>query len=659
MDRIVEQAAKWGVETSHYDGLGRHWQVEPAVLARILDAIGAADGDPPRQPDLSAEPSAAACAFQGAGALPQRSWGIAVQLYGVRSRRNWGHGDFTDLANLIDIASALGAAGIGLNPLHALFDDRPDEASPYFPSSRLFLNPLYIDVEAIPEFPQASMAEFHSAIAAMRERELIDYAGVAGAKSKALRLAFDVFRERATAVRRRAFDDFQRKHGALLEAFAVFEVLRGRFGKPWSEWPDEFQKPDQQLFHKLRSTDAEQLDYVAFVQWIADQQLAAGRDKSQSAGMPIGLYLDLAVGVRSDGFDAWSNQHFVLPSLEIGAPPDQLNTQGQAWGLAGTNPAALIESGCEPFRQVMRASMQYAGAIRIDHILGLKRFYLIPRGFRPDQGAYVRFPFEALLAAAAEESIANRCIVIGEDLGTVPPGFQDTLARYGIWSFQVMLFQRAADGGFIAPDLYRANALVTFATHDLPTFSGWVSGHDLTVKRGLDLDPGESDSDRVAAKEALGRAMAWRGLPTVDFLSVTRLLADTPSRLLMVSLEDALGDVEQVNLPGTVDEHPNWRRRLSVPLEDLLEFERAPSGRKHHGDKRPKERISATLAGSTSAVGRIAPWRRHQRHMVVSFRLGNPETDRNHVQKRLRGQRDADRLEILADVKLKLIGTDP
>jgi 4-alpha-glucanotransferase len=213
--------------------------------------------------------------------------------------------------------------------------------------------------------------------------------------------------------------------------------------------------------------------------------------------------------------------------------------------------------------------MQYAGAIRIDHILGLKRFYLIPRGLRADQGAYVRFPFESLLAAIAQESVANQCIVIGEDLGTVPPGFQDTLARFGIWSFQVMLFQRAADGGFIAPDLYRENALVTFATHDLPTFAGWTSGHDLAVKRSLGLDPGESDGDRANAKDALARSMAWRGLQTVDWLSVTRFLADTPSRLLMVNLEDALGEMNQVNVPGTVHEHPNWRRRLPAMLEDL------------------------------------------------------------------------------------------
>jgi 4-alpha-glucanotransferase len=568
LDPILEQAARWGVEAAHYDGLGRHWQVDPSVLARILEAIGA-HGKEPRHPDAAGEHVTPA--FQGAHTLPQRSWGIAVQLYGIRSHRNWGHGDFTDLANLIDIASALGASAIGLNPLHALFDERAKEASPYFPSSRLFLNPLYIDIEAVPEWPRAALADFESSVAALQQRELVDYAGVAQCKAKALRLAFDAFRKLATQARRRQFDEFKRARGSLLQSFTAFEVLRRRFGKPWWEWPVELRKPDQSSLRAALSTDADDLDYYAFVQWVADQQLSACRTKAQDAGLPIGLYLDVAVGVRADGFDAWSNQDFILPSLEIGAPPDQLNTEGQRWGLAGVNPLSLIESDCAPFRQVLRASMQYAGAIRIDHILGLKRFYLIPRGVRADQGAYVRFPFEALLAAAAEESNASRCIVIGEDLGTVPPGFQDTLARYGIWSFQVMLFQRAADGGFIAQDHYRENALVTFATHDLPTFAGWLSGHDLAVKRGLGLDPGETDHNRAAAKEALGRAMAWRGLPDVDCLSVTRFVADTPSRLLMVSLEDALGVVDQVNVPGTVDEHPNWRRRLAVPLEELLQ----------------------------------------------------------------------------------------
>ena len=567
MDPILEQAAKWGVEAAHYDGLGRYTQVEPSVLARILEAIGA-QGKEPRHPEAGA--AQVTPAFQGNAALPQRSWGIAVQLYSIRSHRNWGHGDFTDLAKVIDIASELGASAIGLNPLHALFEDRAEEASPYFPSSRLFLNPLYIDVEAIPEFPRAALADFESSVAALRQSDLVDYAGVARCKAKALRLAFDAFHKLTTETRQRQFDDFKRTRAPLLQSFTAFELLRRRFGKPWWEWPVEMRKPDHSALQDMLAENADERDYCAFVQWIADQQLSACRTKAENAGLPIGLYLDVAVGVRADGFDAWSNQDFILPSLEIGAPPDQLNTEGQRWGLAGINPLSLIDSDCAPFRQVLRASMQYAGAIRIDHILGLKRFYLIPRGVRADQGAYVRFPFEGLLAAAAEESNAARCIVIGEDLGTVPPGFQDTLARYGIWSFQVMLFQRAADGGFVAQEHYRENALVTFATHDLPTFAGWLSSHDLVVKRGLGLDPGETDHDRAAAKEALGRTMAWRELSNIDCLSVTRFLGDTPSRLLMVSLEDALDVVDQVNVPGTIDEHPNWRRRLAVPLEDLL-----------------------------------------------------------------------------------------
>jgi 4-alpha-glucanotransferase len=218
---------------------------------------------------------------------------------------------------------------------------------------------------------------------------------------------------------------------------------------------------------------------------------------------------------------------------------------------------------------VLRALMRYAGAIRLDHILGLKRLYFIPQGRTAEQGAYVRFPFEAQLAAAAAESAASECIVIGEDLGNVPPGFRETLAAWGIWSYQVMMFERAADGGFIAPEHYRENALVTFGTHDLATFAGWSSGYDLAAKKSLGLDPGETESERGSTKEALQHAMAWRGLPDIDFLSIMKFLSDTPCRLLMVNLEDALGVKDQVNLPGTTTQHPNWLGRLPVDLENL------------------------------------------------------------------------------------------
>jgi len=565
MDGVFERAAQWGVETQHYDGLGRHWTVDPAVLARVLEAIGANDGTPGPQapPAVNHHP-----AYQGNDSLGRRSWAIAVQLYGIRSRHNWGHGDFSDLADLIEMAGALGASAIGLNPLHALFDDRPNEASPYYPNSRHFLNPLYIDVESIPEFPQAARQQFESEIEALRKQELVDYANVARIKMAALTLAHENFRKDGTDERRQQFAAFRQERGGRLEAYAAFEVLRRRFEQPWWQWPLEWRKPIPEGLAALRASHADQLAFVEFLQWIAHQQLAACRDLAQHAGLQIGLYLDLAVGVRPDGFDAWSDQDFYLPSIEIGAPPDALNTQGQRWGLAGVNPAALIATDCAPFRELLRASMQYAGAIRLDHVLGLKRLYLVPNGVPADQGAYVRLPFESLLAAAADESAQSKCIVIGEDLGTVPPGFRETLAAWGLWSYHVMLFERAADGGFISPDLYRENALVTFATHDLPTFPGWTSGHDLGVKRALGIDPGETDADRATALDALHRAMAWRGLPSVDYPSVTRFLAATPSRMLVVTMEDVLGLTEQVNVPGTVDEHPNWRRRLPVDLDE-------------------------------------------------------------------------------------------
>jgi 4-alpha-glucanotransferase len=507
-------------------------------------------------------------AFQGDDNSPRRLWALAVQLYGVRSHRNWGHGDFTDLACLMDLAGDLGAAGVALNPLHAVFDV-PAEASPYSPNSRLFLNARYIDVEAIPEFPGLRAAGMAEEIAALRQGEMINYGGVVAAKTRALRLAYDAFCQQSNPTRQREFESFRQQRGLALARFACFEHLRSRFPAPWWEWPSEWQRPHEETLRMLRRTDEESIAFHEYVQWIADQQLSRCRDQAAKRGMPIGLYLDLAVGVRPDGFDAWNEQDTLTRTVEIGAPPDILNTGGQKWGLAGVNPIALERRAFEPFRDVLRASMRYAGAIRLDHVLGLQRLYLVPAGMKADKGVYVRLPFHALLAVIAQESVENRCIVIGEDLGTVPENFRETLADWGIWSYQVMLFERAWDGSFHPPENYRENALVTFATHDIATFAGWAQGHDLAVKRKLAIDPGETEEERLAAQSCLRNALATRGMQTLDFSSVVNYLAATPSRLLVVSMEDALGMVEQVNLPGTVDEHPNWRRRLPLSLEDL------------------------------------------------------------------------------------------
>jgi 4-alpha-glucanotransferase len=508
-------------------------------------------------------------AHQGGQAAPRRMWAIAVQLYGVRSLRNWGCGDFTDLAALVDLAADVGAAGIGLNPLHALFDDRASEASPYAPNSRLFLNPLYIDVDAVPEFPGLQAAGLKEEVERLRRQDIVDYDGVANAKMRALNLAYEAFLRQGSIERRQAFDHFREAGGSTLVRFGCFEWLRRKFGHPWWEWPHTWRRAEDEKLAALRQAESRSIGLFEFLQWLAHDQLDRCRAKSRERGLLLGLYLDIAVGVRSDGFDAWCDQDAVLSGMAVGAPPDALNTAGQNWGLAGFNPAGLEERQFEPFRRMLKASMCYAGAIRLDHVLGLKRLYLIPHGVRPSQGTYVHFPFEAMLAVAALSSQEYRCIVVGEDLGTIPENFRETLGDWGIWTYQVMLFERSSTGAFLPPRGYRENALVSFGTHDVATFAGWRDHHDLAVKRALGMDPGETDEQRHWALDALRHALQQHGLETADFAAVARYLADTPSRLLVISMEDVLGVRDQVNLPGTTHEHPNWRRRLPVALEDL------------------------------------------------------------------------------------------
>ena len=499
-----------------------------------------------------------------------RCWLLAVQLYGVRSARNWGIGDFTDLAGLIELAGLLGADGVGLNPLHAIFDDRPADCSPYSPNSRLFLNALYIDVEKLPEFQRGVFATSSKAIARLRASDTVDYIGVAELKWRALRLAFEAFKAGANNARRQDFEKFRAERAPLLSRFACFEVLRHKFNKPWWEWPEEWRKPDDVKFARLRAgTDAAEIEFVEFVQWTADRQLQSCRDLAARRGMKVRLYLDVAVGVQADGFDAWNEQVAISRHLAVGAPPDSLNTSGQNWGLAGFNAAGLEIKSFEPYRDMLRASMRYAGAIRLDHVLGLKRLYLVPHGFAADNGVYVQMPFEALLAATALESVAHRCVVIGEDLGTVPEGFREQIADWGIWSYQVMMFERDDQGKFCDIDHYAPNALVTFNTHDLSTYAGWRSFSDLALKRSLGIDPGESDDARWHALALLTDVLRHHGIDRHDLNAVVGFLARTRSRLLAISLEDLLGVIDQPNIPGTVNEHPNWRQRLPLAIDEI------------------------------------------------------------------------------------------
>jgi 4-alpha-glucanotransferase len=632
---LVAKAAELGIEVGFFDGQGRKHDIDPVALANLIDAIPkAATGGLLNQPVIvrAGEPAAAelspgavlpvqwkilagetivaegvseqrlvrwpgdlpsgihqlqltelssshreqvpfivapAKAFQGHF---ERSWILAVQLYGIRSARNWGIGDFSDLIQLIELTASWGGDGVGLNPLHALFPERPADCSPYSPNSRLFLNPLYIDIDNIPEFFDGSSASDPGALARARHSPLVDYVTVAELKWRALRVAFDRFRSTPDAARRVAFDAFRVERGTLLSRFACFEVLRCQFKAPWWQWPEQWQQPDDVSCGKLRAGDsASEIEFVEFVQWVADTQLSECRARAIQLGMKIGLYLDVAVGVQADGFDAWNEQVAISRTLSVGAPPDQLNTAGQNWGLAGFNAAGLEARSFAPFREMLRASMRHAGAVRLDHILGFKRLYLVPHGYSARDGAYVQMPFQSLLAVTALESVAQDCVVIGEDLGTVPERFREEIAEWGIWSYRVMMFERDHHGNFCAGNHYAENALVTFNTHDLATFAGWRSAGDLNLKRSLGLDPGESDDARHYAWHMLADVLRHNAIERDDFFGVLAFLARTGSRLLAISLEDLLGVADQPNIPGTVNEHPNWRRRLDVDVARLAE----------------------------------------------------------------------------------------
>jgi 4-alpha-glucanotransferase len=567
MDDLHKKARLWGIAADYYDGLGKRHIAGGETLAQLIDAIAEDCANPPAfNPAANA---AERCAFQGDG---RRLWGMTVQLYALRSRRNWGHGDFTDLKNLIVLAAAHGASAIGLNPLHALFADRAEDASPYAPNSRLFLNPLYIDVEAIAEFPGIEAAGLADEIAALRAGDMIDYPRVARAKLAALRIAHERFRVAASAERRADFSLYRDQHNETLLRFSCFEELRRRYAPdPWPQWPQEWRRPDRARLLAFHNEHAVACEFHEFVQWIAERQLAACQETARLNGMPIGLYTDLAVGIDRHGADAWIQQHVVLETVSIGAPPDEFNPGGQDWGLAPFNPQALPAHDFFAMRRLMDVIMRHAGAVRLDHVFGLQRLFLFPLGTPASQGTYVRFPFEPLLRVITEESNRFRSIVIGEDLGTVPDNFRETTSRYGLWGCRVMLFEREEDGRFRPPADYPAEALASFNTHDMASFRGWVEGYDLRLKHAIGVDPGESEAARAQSQAMLRETLAqWApDYAPDDIAAVAAFLGATPSRLAVIALDDVLGVQDQINMPGTTDQHPNWRRRLPVAIEDI------------------------------------------------------------------------------------------
>jgi len=539
-----------------------------------------------------------------------RLWGYATQLYALRRQGNWGVGDFTDLAELTAGAAGDGAAAVGVNPLHALFTSRPERFSPYSPSSRLFLNTAYIDVEAVPDFGESAEAQalfaaptFQETLAAARGTDLVDYAAIGPLKLAVLEACWTSFKARhlgrQESPRAASFWAFHKDGGRKAERFVAFEalqesILRGNPDKSyWRHWPEPYQNPDSPAVAAFVLTNRDRVEFHWYLQWLADDQLKQAHAAGLKAGMAIGIYRDLAVGIAGDGAEAWANQHLLCLGVSVGAPPDPLNLAGQDWGLVPFNPLALREAAYLPFLDVLEANMTHAGAMRLDHAMCLQRLYWVPSGVKADQGAYVRYPVDDLFGLVALASQRKKCVIIGEDLGVVPDGFRQRLDESGILGYRLAVFEKDHDR-MKAPAVFPAQALVGFGTHDLPSLAGWWNGIDIAERTRLDLYPDPAMGPREVEERAEDRARLVRGLsedgllaedfPTTPDLKPAQMdalaaaiydeLARTPSMLLMVQFEDVLGLSIQMNLPGTTDQHPNWRLRYPFALSKMLADDR-------------------------------------------------------------------------------------
>ncbi len=575
-----------GIEREWWNVAGERTVVAPDTQSALLNAMGLpclterqareslgylaelTDHMPPFAP-------ASACylpeAFQtpaNPGGRPMdgegRLFGLSAQLYALRRHDDWGIGDFTTLARLAEMADRIGAAAVSLNPQHALFPGQRDRASPYYPSDRRFLDPIYLDVARLGGKAAERFAE--------RSGDSIDYPGVWRAKSRLLEASFVHEQDNPH------FRAYVVAASSALERFATFSAIaETRPDEPWMKWPEALRDP------KTARADPSRVLYQLYLQWLCEVQLSEAA--AAAAPLAIGLIRDLAVGAAPDGAEVWANIDLMAKGVSIGAPPDPLGPQGQVWGLPPMTPFRLAAAGFGPIRELFRSNMRHAGGLRIDHALGLKRQFWVPDGADASAGAYVRFPFEALLSELAQASNEARCLVIGEDLGTVPAGFREALDGAGALSYRVVPFERD-DERFRSPSTYPRLALACVSTHDLPPLAGWWDGIDIEEQALLGIlnEDGAvaARSDRVRAKSALLAAISESGCSALNLSSdqaftpelagaIHAFMASTPCALAMIQVEDLAGERSPVNLPGTDMERPNWRRRIGVAVEALTD----------------------------------------------------------------------------------------
>ena len=529
----------------------------------------------------------------------RRTWGLATQLYSVRSNRSWGVGDLTDLADLAVWAGGRHGAGFVLvNPLHAAAPTAPMEPSPYLPTSRRFVNPIYLRVEAIPEFAyvrhRRQLRRMQAEVQHHANRiPVVDRDAAWVAKRAALEAVYRVHR---SAGRELAYAAFRAREGHALDDFATWCALAEVYGSDWHDWPQTVQHPDGAGIADFVAEHAEEIDFHRWLQWQLDDQLAAAQSQAAGAGMRLGIMHDLAVGVHPNGADAWALQNALALGVTAGAPPDAFNQQGQDWSQPPWRPDRLVELAYLPFRAMIRAVLRHAGGVRIDHIIGLFRLWWIPKGALPTEGTYVYYDHEALIGIVALEAQRAEALVVGEDLGTVEPWVRQYLRERGIFGTSILWFEldRDGDGGPLPAERWREYCLSSVTTHDLPPTAGYLVGEHVRLRDSLGLltrpveeELADDRAEMAAWLEELLRVglLSDRDTEQADeedvVLALHRYLGLTPSKLLAASLADAVGDRRTQNQPGTTDEYPNWRVPLSGPdgrpllLEDVFRNPRA------------------------------------------------------------------------------------
>jgi 4-alpha-glucanotransferase len=537
----------------------------------------------------------------------KKIWGTSVQLYCVKSKNNWGIGDFTDLKFLLEKTALHGGDFIGLNPIHALSPAHPKNASPYSPSSRKWLNVLYTDLTNVDEFKQdkslqekVNGQDFQDRLSLLRDTHWVDYEGVTEVKLSVLRDLFAVLNnvDNNSTLRLKAFNEFIASKGESLLQQAAYDALQFKFLKEdeslwgWPVWPESFHSYQSDASQDWIASNKQEVLFWCYCQWVTELQLQEADQIAKSLGMTLGIYRDLAVGVGKSSSEIWANHDLYCEEISVGAPPDILGPLGQSWGLPPMSPDKLFQNGYRPFIELLQSNMSHCGALRIDHVMALLRLWWVPDNEGAGAGAYIYYPVQDLLNILALESQRNQCLVIGEDLGTVPEGIDVLLEEAGVYSYKVFFFEQASDGGFISPAHYKGQSMATLSTHDMPTIKGYWHCDDLHLGKELGLYPDQDvlngliESRNFCKQQILNSLHGHNSLPksyqrdatqtgmdqTLNFALQTHLAKGKPA-LLSLQLEDFLEMEHPVNVPGTCDEYRNWQRKLSQNIEQLFNNE--------------------------------------------------------------------------------------